>query len=79
MKAEITLKSYILAVIVLLSFGVVVGIILVSVPYLTFLVLKTAFNDLQFGLSFVVLFWFLVVILLWMAKLLSVINERLHT
>lgn len=79
MKAEITLKSYLLALFVLFMFGLFVVVLLISIPYLVFLLFKLFFVAAEFSVVFVVVFWLLAVLFLWVVKILSVVSGKLHT
>lgn len=78
MKAEINLKSYLLALFVLFLFGISVVVMLISVPYLVFLLFKLFFVSLEFGAVFVAVFWISAVLLLWTVKILSIVSGKSH-
>lgn len=78
MNREISLKSYILALITLFMFGLVFVVFLIAIPYLVYLLFKLFFIALDFSISFVVVFWTVFIISAWVFKILSIINVRPH-
>ena len=68
-EKNLTIKNYLIALLVLFLFGIAVIVTIVAVPYLIFLLLKIIFIGLQFTVLFVIFFWIILVILLWIAKL----------
>ena len=62
-------------VLFLLAFSFIV--VLIAVPYLFYLLLVIFFKTVQFGIIFIILFWFLIVIFLWIIKILQLISKGL--
>ncbi len=73
---KLGLKSYLLAFLVLALTIVVFIVAIIAIPYLFYLILKIFFISLKFGVIFVFVFWLIVVIFLWIAKLLEILQER---
>ncbi|NPA12683.1 MAG: hypothetical protein GXO45_01710 [Aquificae bacterium] len=67
--------QYLLAFLVLVILGIVFLVILISVPYLLFQLLVIVFNTLKFGITFIVIFWLIVVLILWAVKLIEILDR----
>lgn len=64
-----------LALVVLFFLAVSFLVILIAVPYLFYILLVIFFKTIQFGVIFILLFWFLVVVFLWIIKILQLISK----
>ncbi|HHG74905.1 hypothetical protein [Persephonella sp.] len=64
-----------LAFIVLFLLAVSFVVVLIAVPYLFYLLLVIFFKTVQFGVVFILLFWFLIVIFLWVLKIAQIISK----
>ena len=66
---NITKKQYALAFLTVFILGIVFLVVLISVPYLFFLLLKMFLISLKFGVVFIIAFWIIFIALSWLYKI----------
>ncbi|MBK3331678.1 hypothetical protein GWK41_01195 [Persephonella atlantica] len=71
-----TPSQYILVFFVLLLVGIAFVATLIAIPYLFYLLVVVFFKTFQFGIVFVIVFWLVVLIVLWTAKILQIMGKN---
>lgn len=75
-KKEKTLKQYLLAFFVLLLLFISFIVVLISVPYMFFYILKIFDLNIDYSFQTVLIFWLSVTISLWIIKITSIFINK---